>query len=89
MNGPGLIKQISEPKCDLCKTYDFPFLITFCKSHPDQILLVGLGHKPGFDEEEKKLIRRMFPERNIRWEQRSIKDHAHCHIACKTGFPNL
>jgi hypothetical protein len=72
---------MKKEDCELCQTSAFPFLITFCRSHPDQILIVSTEHKPEFSEQEKGLIKKMFPDRTIRWEMRSIKDHAHAHIS--------
>lgn len=66
--------------CELCQVQEFPFLITFCKSHPDEILVVSTEHKKEFNKYEKELIRKMFPGEEIRWIMNSIKNHAHCHI---------
>lgn len=65
--------------CSLCSN-DFHFYIAFCRSHPDQILIVGIAHRPNFTDEEKELIKKMFPDRSIRWEMKSIPQHAHCHV---------
>jgi len=67
-------------KCKLCKTKEFPFLITFCHTHPDSILMVSTEHKKEFNGKEKELIERMFPTHKIRWKMNSIPDHAHAHL---------
>ncbi len=73
--------------CDLCQEDTFSFYITFCRTHPDAVMVVSTEHKASFSPAEKALIRRMFPGRHIRWEQRSIPDHAHCHISsCGDGL---
>lgn len=66
--------------CELCEKDKFPFLITFCRTHPEQILIVSTKHKDEFDQAERAMIQKMFPEGVIRWEQQSVKDHAHCHV---------
>jgi len=69
--------------CDLCKWKNFPFLLAFCRSHPDHPLIVSTTHKKGFSQEEKDIIKRMFPDNEIGWEMKSIPDHSHCHIIPK------
>ena len=69
--------------CSLCDKGSFKFYVTFCRSHPDLPLVVSTSHKPEFSEEEKELIQKIFHGREIRWEQRTIKNHAHCHIGLK------
>ena len=64
--------------CDLCGS--FPFYLTFCRTHTDTPLVVSTTHKPKFSNEERDMIRRLFPDHNIRFEMRSIPGHAHCHI---------
>jgi hypothetical protein len=67
-------------KCSLCKHETFKFYITFCWSHPDSPMVVSTTHKPHFSEEEKNLIKKMFPDKRIRWEPGDIPEHAHAHI---------
>ena len=44
-------------------------------------MIVSTFHKPEFSDEEKEMIKRMFPNREIRWEMRHPEyNHAHCHI---------
>jgi hypothetical protein len=66
--------------CNLCRKDTYKFYITFCWVHKDTPMVVSTEHKKAFSDEEKELIRKMFPNRNIRWKMRSIPDHAHCHI---------
>lgn len=66
--------------CPLCNKPTFKFYITFCRSHPDYPLIVSTIHKPEFSKEEKELIKKIFPNREIRWEMRSIPQHAHAHL---------
>lgn len=66
--------------CELCEKDSFDFYITFCRSHPDEILIVATHHRPNFTAMETAKIRKMFQNRKIRWEMRSVKDHAHAHI---------
>lgn len=64
--------------CDLVNGKD-GFIITMC--HTCNLpMIVSREHKDEFSEEEKALIKRMFPHSRIRWEQRRIKNHPHCHI---------
>lgn len=69
-------------ECDLCKTEEFPFLLTICQICGIP-LVVSTEHKTEFSEEEKKLIKKIFKNKKIRWTMRSIPDHAHCHIEGK------
>jgi hypothetical protein len=46
-------------------------------------MLVLTEHRPYFTDEERALIRKMFPEKVIRWEMRQIPNHAHCHLEPK------
>lgn len=66
--------------CDLCDRDSFPFYLTFCRTHTSTPMVVSTKHKPDFSEQEKDMIRRVFPDKHVRFEMRSIKDHAHCHI---------
>lgn len=55
------------------------FIITICESC--QIpLIVSREHKSQFNREDMEKIELMFPNHRIRWGQRTIRDHAHCHI---------
>lgn len=65
--------------CSLCDKESFSFYITFCRTC-NIPMLVSTVHKSNFSDEEKQLIKRMFPDRNVRYEMRSIKFHAHCHL---------
>ena len=62
--------------CELCELKG-GFKITLCNTC-NVLMLVSYDHKPEFSIEEKCKIEKMFS--NIRWEQRKIHDHAHCHI---------
>ncbi len=69
--------------CDLCDHDSFPFYLTFCRTCQGGgkiPMVVSTEHKPHFSPEEKDMIKRMLPDRKIRWQQRKIKNHAHCHI---------
>lgn len=73
--------------CVLCEMKEsrLQFLITSCVScdekyggiHP---IIISFEHRPEFTDEEKKFIQAIFLNRNIRWERRSIPNHAHAHI---------
>ena len=63
-------------KCDLCNI-DGMFKLTICRTC-DIPMIVATEHQEKFSEEEKRVIERLF--KNIRWEMRTIKDHAHCHL---------
>ena len=68
--------------CDLCKLADNSkdgFIITICNTCKIP-LVVSREHKPEFSAQEMLDIAFMFEGRQIRWEQRRIPDHAHCHI---------
>lgn len=67
--------------CPLCDKSTFKLYITFCWSHSDYPLIVSTTHKSEFSEEEKELIKKIFPNREIRWEMRSIPQHAHAHLS--------
>ncbi len=68
--------------CDLCKlnqNSNWGFILTLCNTC--HIPLVVLReHRPEFNAEEMVRIAIMFRGREIRWEMRRIKGHAHCHI---------
>lgn len=69
--------------CDLCDHDSFPFYLTFCctcEGGGRVPMVVSTEHKPNFSEEEKDMIRRIFPDGRIRFRMRKIKDHAHCHV---------
>lgn len=70
--------------CDLCKlaeggTRGESFIITICNTCKIP-LIVSREHKAEFSAQEMLNIVAMFYGRKIRWEQRRILDHAHCHI---------
>ena len=71
--------------CELCQVREFPFLLNFCKSHPNQLLVVGTEHRLEFTKTEKDLIKEMFPGNlyDIRWTMEKIPDHCHCHVIRK------
>jgi len=64
--------------CDLVKGED-GFVITMCRTC-GMPMVVSKTHKDAFSVEDTTRIRRLFPTSNIRWKQRQILDHAHCHI---------
>lgn len=64
--------------CELCNLND-GFSMVICKTC-NIPMIVSMGHKPEFTEEEKGRITKLFPDKKIRWEMRKIKDHAHCHL---------
>ncbi len=66
--------------CPLCDKSTFKFHITFCKIHSETPMIVHTQHKQEFSIKEKQAIEKMFPDRKIRFEMKSIKDHSHCHI---------
>ena len=66
--------------CPLCDKESFKFYITFCRTHKNTPLIVSTKHKIDFTEEEKEKIKKMFPNRKVRFEMKSIMNHAHCHI---------
>lgn len=55
--------------------------VTFCRTDGD-LLLSAREHRRDFTVEETKTISRIaeMVGGRVRWEQRSIKDHAHAHI---------
>ncbi len=64
--------------CDLNNSKD-GFIVTHCKTCGD-ILVVLREHREGFTEKEIAEISSLFPHKPIRWKEREIFDHAHCHI---------
>ena len=64
--------------CELC-LLEGGLKITICRTCGIP-MVVSYDHKPGFSEAERELVKRIFPTREIRWEQRQIHNHAHCHI---------
>lgn len=69
--------------CDLCKlnTGSDGFILTTCSDPKCGGTMVVLReHRPEFNAEEMVKIGLMFCGREIRWEMRKIKEHAHCHI---------
>lgn len=73
--------------CPLCEKKREPFgwyWITVCKTCNVPMIISG-EHKPEFTEQEREEIRRMFPNDDVRWKQRQIEGHAHCHIMRPIG----
>ncbi|MDP6114959.1 MAG: hypothetical protein QGG53_24105, partial [Planctomycetota bacterium] len=66
--------------CPLCDQESFRFYITLCRSHKRTPLIVSVEHKQDFSQKEKDMILAMFPDRHVRFRQRTIEDHAHCHL---------
>lgn len=66
--------------CPLCEKETFRFYITFCRTHSNTPLIILTEHKPEFTEEDKEMIKKIFPNRKVRWVKQSIPEHAHCHI---------
>ena len=74
--------------CELCDTIDWKedetYRIVTCKTCNVEMLV--LREHRNFTEFEKELIELVHCHRyfsrysSIRWEQRRIKDHAHCHF---------
>ena len=64
--------------CELCELGE-GLKITICRTCGVP-MVVSCEHKPEFSTEERAMIERLFYGRGIRWEMRSIKNHAHCHI---------
>lgn len=64
--------------CDLCEG-KFRFYITTCRTCKIP-MIVSTDHKAEFSKNERRLIQAMFPGIRIRWRQRKIHDHAHCHL---------
>lgn len=69
--------------CELCKLEPIhpQFILTICKTC-NVPMIVSREHKPEFSSQEKEVLSSIF--KNIRWNMRSIKDHAHCHLIDKT-----
>ncbi len=65
--------------CSLCDLEGSFLRVTTC-SHCGTPMLVHEDHKAEFSKEERRIIERMFPGVRIRWRQRKIHDHAHCHL---------
>jgi len=67
--------------CDLCKLAQSNggFVITICKTCGIP-LVVSRYHRAEFTGAEKEMIKQIFNGTRIRWGQRSIIDHASCHI---------
>lgn len=66
--------------CELCELVKSDgFVVTLC-NHCQIPMVISREHKPEFSEGEKEMIRGLFKGREIRWEQRKIRDHCHCHI---------
>jgi len=43
-------------------------------------MIVATKHKESFTVEEMQRLDLMFPDHHIRYEMRSIPDHAHAHV---------
>ncbi len=67
------------PLCERQRRIVGWFWITLCQNCY-QPMLVSSEHKPEFSEQEKEDIKKLFPNSEVRFEQRKIKNHAHCHI---------
>ncbi len=68
--------------CDLCNLAGHTndgFILVMCRTC-NVPMIVSRSHKAEFSEGEKQQIQAMFPGRQIRFEQRQIRDHAHCHL---------
>ena len=67
--------------CELCCLSDSKdgFIITICNTCGIPLICLR-EHRADFTNEEVDKINKLFPNREIRWEQRSIKNHAHCHL---------
>lgn len=72
------------PGCDL---EDVTLSITFCREHPDQILVSTVDHRDEFTQTEINTIQKLAKtiSGRVRWVRNSIPDHAHIHI--DTGLP--
>lgn len=66
--------------CPLCDRESFRFYITLCRSHRRTPLIVSVEHRPDFTEGEQEMILAMFPDRHVRFEMKSLPEHAHCHL---------
>ena len=64
--------------CRLCDC-EGCFYVTICDKCGVPIVILT-AHRAEFTEGEKDKIRSIFPRNKIRWEMRSITDHAHAHI---------
>ena len=67
--------------CELCKLAqgNEGFVITICKTCGIP-LVIGRYHRVEFTSAEKEMIKQIFNGTRIRWGQRSIQNHAHCHV---------
>jgi len=79
--------------CELCNpqketegVFDLPegfeFNVFRCRTH-HEFMIVSRHHggwEPGEKEMAEKLRDILFPGKEIRWEMRSVPDHAHCHV---------
>jgi len=65
--------------CCLCDLKGSFLRVTIC-SHCGLLMLVHEDHRAEFTRAERAMIRMMFPRVKIRWRQRKIHDHAHCHL---------
>ena len=65
--------------CCLCDLKGSFLRVTVCKTCGVP-MLVHTDHRAEFTDMEKRLIEVMFPGAKIRWRQRKIHDHAHCHL---------
>lgn len=43
-------------------------------------MIVATKHKEAFSVEEMQRLERMFPDHPIRFEMRSLPEHAHAHV---------
>ena len=65
--------------CDLCELEGYRFKLTICRTCNIPMVVLN-QHRAEFNAEERKEIERIFLGREIRWEQRQNKVHAHAHI---------
>ena len=67
--------------CELCdlNSGEDGFILTMCSTCNVPMVILR-EHRATFTEDEKARIGEMFRGAKIRWEQRKITDHAHCHI---------
>ena len=63
--------------CSLCNDDIYKFYITLEKK---KVVITATEHKDYFNEEERKMIKKMFPSRKIVWKMKENKDHVHCYI---------
>lgn len=85
-------KNDEAEQCELCRREniseiiyeDTEFWITYCKLHPDQVLIVSQRHESEFTSCQKEWIKYFVKTRwkkaTIRWKMRAYKDHAHCYV---------